>query len=964
MVPVLKFEKARIRTILHDVICPRKRTIVDCLIFLVVSVILTLIWFRGGSFIARGELGLCFYNYPRLLEGYSYIWIEPIATGMSYSQTLTTIPFFAFMTLFDSILHSYVFEQATVLFLLLFLTQFSMYCLTKTIIKNQMGRLAGVIAGLFYLLNPYSMTCIWHRAAFGLWFILPIFPMVLCLYLKGLETGKTIRYALLINLVLFLFSIVFMNPAFLLIIIFICFSAVFPYLLQKQTNNLSRRIYYVFKFSCITLILFFILNSWWILPSIITTSPTFVTGMPADYNIQTFIGVSQSYPLQNMLQLMHGNNFLWQPVYSTAIFRLIGFSIPVFAFSALWFKRKNKFVLFFSILALLGIFVTKGTQPPLGTELTLWILKNVSILQVFRNPFEKLGVITSLSYAFLIGFTLSAMYLYLKKLFKSRRFLHSIKASLLVIIMLVSLISGLFVFPMWTGTVMSEEGGNLPWEWANVSWYTDVPSYYKLADNWLSAQPEVFRVVGLPMSQTDTVHYNWSSGFFGMNPWNLFSKPTITTKTDLSFVNDITQSVEYQLSRSDQVWKYLGLLNAKYICLHNDSAYPSAVTQAQSPENVAMLLTSNHLIPDFENQTQITSCEDSATLWRSYGVALATDIMLDNLTFTEGGASIRASILTKAGGWEGGVAFDPTQSLDLTGSSLITFNVKTDSLVNAQSVWFRTWDSQGNWRGWNIIDTIVQGEWSKVYIDLSKGGQTPVAPNMSDINRISFGVISEETVSASVNLWIDDIQSISGKNVTGQEHLSYVTTFGELDFYKVDPEYFMPRIYVADQFTVTSNVATLFETLDFTPIDPRNTVIFLNSQSFVNNMAFLRNLGNSELNKPDILFRQINPTKYEIQIQNATAPFFLVFASTYDDYWTANVNGHSISSSKHFVVNGYANAWYIEKSGSYQIVLEYEPQKLFTYGSIISITGFVTCSLCIVLSILFKKKRLKFRGKN
>jgi hypothetical protein len=55
--------------------------------------------------------------------------------------------------------------------------------------------------------------------------------------------------------------------------------------------------------------------------------------------------------------------------------------------------------------------------------------------------------------------------------------------------------------------------------------------------------------------------------------------------------------------------------------------------------------------------------------------------------------------------------------------------------------------------------------------------------------------------------------------------------------------------------------------------------------------------------------------------------------------------GDSIPDKHHFVVNGYANAWYIDKTGTYTITLYFKPQSLLVLGSIIS-------ALSIILSIV------------
>ncbi|GFP31570.1 hypothetical protein HKBW3S34_02490 [Candidatus Hakubella thermalkaliphila] len=57
--------------------------------------------------------------------------------------------------------------------------------------------------------------------------------------------------------------------------------------------------------------------------------------------------------------------FPWASAYSSPILVAISFLMPLLAFFPL-LVRRNKYVLFFSLLTLLAFFVIKGPYPPLG----------------------------------------------------------------------------------------------------------------------------------------------------------------------------------------------------------------------------------------------------------------------------------------------------------------------------------------------------------------------------------------------------------------------------------------------------------------------------------------------------------------------------------------------------------------------------------------------------------------------
>ncbi|MEW6188819.1 MAG: hypothetical protein AB1466_01720, partial [Actinomycetota bacterium] len=140
---------------------------------------------------------------------------------------------------------------------------------------------------------------------------------------------------------------------------------------------------------------------------------------------------------------------------------------------------------------------------------------------------------------------------------------------------------------------------------------------------------------------------------------------------------------------------------------------------------------------------------------------------------------------------------------------------------------------------------------------------------------------------------------------------------------------------------------------------------------------------------PMIAFKKINPTKYVVSVENASQPFFLVFSESYHPQWKAYVKSgvgsremgdeivaeypklgvrearhemsfipgdisylfaKPISDDNHFLVNGYANAWYIDPTkvdkdgdGKFAITLYFWPQSLFYLGLMISGLTFLGC---------------------
>ena len=83
----------------------------------------------------------------------------------------------------------------------------------------------------------------------------------------------------------------------------------------------------------------------------------------------------------------------------------------------------------------------------------------------------------------------------------------------------------------------------------------------------------------------------------------------------------------------------------------------------------------------------------------------------------------------------------------------------------------------------------------------------------------------------------------------------------------------------------------------------------------------------ANFSKPNISFVENTPTKVTVHVSNATTPYYLVFRETYDQHWMAFYSNETeVNPRDHIAVNGFANAWYMNKTGNYTITLYYTLQ--------------------------------------
>jgi hypothetical protein len=101
---------------------------------------------------------------------------------------------------------------------------------------------------------------------------------------------------------------------------------------------------------------------------------------------------------------------------------------------------------------------------------------------------------------------------------------------------------------------------------------------------------------------------------------------------------------------------------------------------------------------------------------------------------------------------------------------------------------------------------------------------------------------------------------------------------------------------------------------------------------------------------PIIKFDKIDSTKYTYQIKNATQSFILVFSELFDAGWRIT------DSTEHFLANGYANAWKINRTGDFDGVIEFYPQKLLRIGYLVSGVS-VFCGIILVIFLKVRQNK-------
>ena len=111
---------------------------------------------------------------------------------------------------------------------------------------------------------------------------------------------------------------------------------------------------------------------------------------------------------------------------------------------------------------------------------------------------------------------------------------------------------------------------------------------------------------------------------------------------------------------------------------------------------------------------------------------------------------------------------------------------------------------------------------------------------------------------------------------------------------------------------------------------------------------------NTTQNQPATIlsYTKVNPTKITATI-NATQPFIFAISEAFDQSWKAYVNGKQIENTPLYLG---LKGFHINQTGLLEVSIEYEPQKWFYYGSIISGITFLACLTYLTYNYTKNKK--------
>ncbi len=540
----------------------KKTTIAPLLLFLVLSAILIICWFRFGLMYGGGDTGLPTYN-PKVMAGIaSNIWWDSLAPGIPVAQGLTSVPMLFLLSIPQILGAGPVLIQELLFFSLLFLMGYGMYLLALSIFGKS-NYLMAIASGVFYMFNPYMMVQIWHRFIHNSMFFVSFVPFLVMSWLRWIRERKPISllvFLLLNFLAVYIFgTIAFIVGFWLFLFLLTVLEGVIPWKGKKAMIELSLAF-------VIGLVFWLLTNSWWIIPTFNISPTLFAEQHTTNDSLATLMDLSAQTILPYTLRLINPFYLYWHAdwgdIYQNIIFLSISWLFVLVVFIGFLKGLKQRQYVKWSLLFLIFIILGKGAAPPFGFPY-IWGFSNFFPLGVIRNPFEKLGILLPLIYAILFAYGLKILMSYLNNRIGKG------KASFILVVFIISNLA--FLWPMFAGKLF----GTL-----DKQNFVQVPPDYGLADNWIRkdlAGTKEGRILHLPLSRSESITYNWQNGYNGVEPSAaLFtSLPSIARNLDIPKVSGAISALSLIFHKPYAkdpavILKLLQDFSIKYIIIHND----------------------------------------------------------------------------------------------------------------------------------------------------------------------------------------------------------------------------------------------------------------------------------------------------------------------------------------------------------------------------------------------------------
>ena len=446
----------------------------------------------------------------------------------------------------------------------LFLAGFFMYYAANKLLREvrpdtskSVLFVASIIPALVYMFCPWAIETITHLA--HLWSY-ALAPLILLAFMKSLQSKKltyAIGTAFLCALALLGTTWVFFIPILLL--------SWLVYSLMLSRHDKGEILSHL-KVSSLVAVFYVAFSAYWLLPLLLSSFSN-ALGPTSALTYEALEFINRNSTLINVIRL-RGVWWLGLPgdpgsmpsiSWLQAPWLLAGFLIPLSAFAALLLKPRSKYVVYFSLMSLVFLFLGMGTQSPFPSVYQ-WLVFDAPLVSrfgwVFRESYRWIGLV-AMTFSFLMAITILEVSCWLLPLMSKARSKASYMALPLILVLFVSSFA-LYAAPTTYG-----------WLWGTLV-PVEVPRERYQIDEWLLRQGEGFSIMWFPKYGTEGTTWapdklvalldNASSPV----PAKGAGEPSLATYRDYIYSHSLLND------ETAYFGKFLDILNVRYLIFHDD----------------------------------------------------------------------------------------------------------------------------------------------------------------------------------------------------------------------------------------------------------------------------------------------------------------------------------------------------------------------------------------------------------
>ncbi len=893
---------------------------VDAALLLLLSAVVTTLWFRAQSFMIGGDFGAVPFHPSQMANQYLSAWDFWSDTGSALPLVINNqvppIDFIFYLSGSALGLSPVSVEWLYTVLLSYGLGGCATYLLARTLFEGRVNstRLLGLVAGAFYILNPIYAYSGGALSVLGSSIPRSALPLALFLAIAGIRK-RDLRYALGLGLASLLLFAVFARAMEVAFFVVFLLALAIPKLAFIKTHLSSVK--FAAKFAAIASLAAVTVNLFWIVPFALNTSA--FLGQLASYPLSFVPFESQFTTPTNVLRLQGywtlfvGAYVPYAAYYSQPAVELATFLVPILVVAALgWRRALEPEKLSLALLACLFIGLGLGTNLPF--HIYEGLLDYLPFFKLFKDPWvflEPLALVYSIFFGLSLQYT--SEYLQRRIRFPSVAKLASLGLALAVL----TSVSG----PMVTGA-------------ASINWYqptqhgVQVPTSYDELNDWLQKQTCDCAALLAPEFSGAYVATGW--GYQGTNIVyrNLIPSRLVTgagasiyglqaqsTRRFMSYVYDVLSRGD---PRHDPLPVNASTQASSWAPSTDGAANIDAVVQANitTPDAAPALSweiiappgesTVGHWLTFSSNQTLDLSSQAWIDLWISSAVQItALDLGIQDKAGQTGWYTLSSHVFTQYGEWT--LVAIPVGSPD--GGTYNDATVERFSLRVVTPL-----DASPLPAGSAVISL------GPLYVS---DGTVPPGFTTFLLHALNVGyVILDSSLNGSFYPAVDPTPY--RQRLANQSELPLVAQFGNLSVYANHEHGSL--ISIPDQWAFVADIYEL--STDFESARWNSTVGFVMGPSPSGPPS---NSGTTVLS-----VQESGPTGFVVRV-NARGAFLLTLATTYDSRWLATLDGASAGS--HVLAYGYANGWVINETGNLSIEIQFSGQQALEISIIISAVG-------------------------